>query len=136
MRDLPAISTLLALAAESDDIPLVARCRAIAAREHAAGDTAYDALRARLQAWVGEGSEGLARLAAEIRAGRQDGEAVRAWLWDYCLLRLAENNPGFRLPETLGAAEGARGGRELIAGGERVAGEPAIDQSFGPRRQR
>jgi len=135
-RDLPEISALLALAVESDDGALVARCQAIAKRERANGDAPHARLRARLQVLIGEGSEPLARLAAEIRAGRGGNEAVRDWLWDACRLRLGENNPDFLLPESLGAAEGAGGGGNLIARSESVAGEPALDHPLAPRRER
>jgi len=115
MRDLPAGPELRALAEEwaarIDEIlpeeravarAMIERCRAIADREQAAGETALAPIRAALAALYGgeQGGDPLTRLAADIRAGRFDapGEArerVQALLKALTLLKLREANPRF-----------------------------------------
>jgi hypothetical protein len=107
MRDRPEGATLQflaeqALSAGTEDPAPIARALAIAARERAAGAAPFEALRARLVERYGEGTSAtlLARLAAEIRAGAFDAPgpaqaALRRWLWDFTLRRLAEANPDY-----------------------------------------
>jgi Domain of unknown function (DUF6285) len=103
MRDLPDIETLLALAADDGDGALVARCRAIAARERAAGIEPYDVIDKELRALCDrDEGEPLATLAAAIRRGRFDDKGSERdrlvhLLWHLALQKLRENNPGFEL---------------------------------------
>lgn len=89
------------------DALMIANAIAIAAREHAAGDTEAQAELARLQRFHGESSRVLAgnalfaaltdhnrRLAAAIRAGRHDNDAeLRAHLVQTAIAKLAVANP-------------------------------------------
>jgi hypothetical protein len=109
MNDIPDATELLAIARSTlldkllphlpDDLRydalMIANAMAIAAREHAAGDTAAQRELARLAALLGEqyASPGAAalkrRLAAQIRAGRFDGNK-RAALLDHLARTVAE----------------------------------------------
>jgi hypothetical protein len=103
MRDPPDIETLLALADDESDGALVARCRAIAARERDAGMAPYDAIETELRALCGSDElEALAMLAAAIRRGRFDDmgggqDRLIRLLWRFALQKLRENNPDFEL---------------------------------------
>jgi len=101
MRDLPDIEAILALAVESRDAALAARARAIAERER---PNAFAAMRAALEIRYGPAPDFslLARLAAEVRAGRLDpltpeGQAVERLLWALTVQKLRECNPDFLL---------------------------------------
>jgi len=106
MRDRPDAALLLVLADEAaargESPALVARARAIAAREHAAGDAPVERLRQALAARYGAGSTAtlLRRLAGEIRAGGTDApgaarSALRELLWAMTVQKLAESNPDY-----------------------------------------
>jgi len=99
MRDLPAASFLLALAAEAgeEDAALVQRCHDIARREEQLGDERYDAIRRALAALYGPANDQvlLARLAADVRAGCFDPPDTGRLLRRLARLRLEESNPGF-----------------------------------------
>ncbi|HTZ78616.1 MAG TPA: DUF6285 domain-containing protein [Stellaceae bacterium] len=114
MRDLPTGPELRALADEwaakvhtlsPDEQPvalaMIERCRAIAEREAAAGDAALVPMRAALAALYDRGGDAdLARLAADIRAGKFDArglarQRVRELLWSLTLQKLREGNPRF-----------------------------------------
>ena len=103
MRDRPSGAALVVLAdAFGATDALGMRCRAIAAREHSAGEEAFDMIRAALIARYGAADDNalLTRLGADIRAGALDeGQAGRAAL--AALLRaitqqkLRESNPDY-----------------------------------------
>ncbi len=106
MRDRPDAAFLLALArqaATDGEAPeLLARARAIAERERAAGDAPVERLRRALAERYGDGDIGslLRRLAAEIRAGAADAPgaeqtALRRLLWAMTREKLAESNPDY-----------------------------------------
>jgi hypothetical protein len=99
MRDLPAASLLLALAAEAgeEEPALVQRCRDIARREEQLGDGRYDEIRRALAALYGPGDDRalLTRLAADIRIGRFDPPTMERLLRGLIRLRLEESNPDF-----------------------------------------
>ena len=99
MRDAPEASFLLALAAEAGEAEaaLVQRCRAIARREERLGAGRYDGIRRALAALYGPAEDRvlLARLAADIRAGRLDPAMVERLLRRLVRLRLEESNPAF-----------------------------------------
>ena len=103
MRDRPSGAELTALAtALGGTSPLAKRCQAIAARE-AAGEAAFDAIRAALAARYGAGEDKmlLARLAADIRTGALDEGSDRRAALALLLValtrqKLAESNPGYR----------------------------------------
>jgi hypothetical protein len=118
MRDRPDAAFLLTLAREAaaagETAELVARARAIAERERAAGDAPAERFRCALAARYGEGDLDalLRRLAAAIRAGAADAPgpeqaALRRLLWAMTRQKLAESNPDY-----LAAAEAARAARE------------------------
>jgi hypothetical protein len=97
MRDPPDAAALLALATDNDGA-LAARARAIAAREAAAGEGAYAAVRRALSELYGAAPDAvlLAKLAADLRAGRFDGDLqIARLLWDFAVQRLRESNPDF-----------------------------------------
>ncbi|HWI29358.1 MAG TPA: DUF6285 domain-containing protein [Stellaceae bacterium] len=106
MRDRPDGASLRALAeqaAERGEAPeLVARARAIAAREAAAGAAPVEAIRRELAGRWGEGSieELLRRLAEAIRAGAFDApgpeqRALHRALGAITEQKLAESNPDY-----------------------------------------
>ena len=109
MRERPDGATLLALAAELEqqapderDRALIARARAIAAREQDAADAPLAACRSALVAYCGDGDcETQHRRRAEaIRAGRSDPpgpvrDAVRSLLWQMTVMKLRESNPDY-----------------------------------------
>jgi hypothetical protein len=105
MRDRPDGATLARMAAARtahEDRSLVARARAIAAREQAAGEAPLEVCRGALVALYGEGELGplLRRLAGDIRAGLYDApgprrEAMRRLLWSMTRQKLAESNPDY-----------------------------------------
>lgn len=103
MRDRPSGEALAALATALGEAGAPAeRCRAIAAREQAAGAQAFAAIRAALGARYGAGDDKvlLARLGEDIRAGALDeGSATRAavaaLLAALTRQKLAESNPGY-----------------------------------------
>ena len=103
MRDRPSGIELVTLAdGIGDEDALAARCRAIAAREAAAGDAAFASIRAALRARYGVREDGalLTDLASEIAAGVFDAEgAARDWardvLWAITRQKLRESNPEF-----------------------------------------
>lgn len=115
MRDLPTGPELLALAAEwaakLDTVPpeeralalaMIDRCRAIAAREAAAGEAALAPIRQMLIDLYGdaESADHLARLARDIRAGKFDAPGssrrqVQTLLLALTLQKLREANPRF-----------------------------------------
>ncbi|HEY3919649.1 MAG TPA: DUF6285 domain-containing protein [Stellaceae bacterium] len=102
MRDRPSGAELAALAeALGEEGPLAARCRAVQAREHDAGD-AFAACRAALVARYGAGEDRflLERLAADIRGGALDDgsadrEALSALLRAITRQKLRESNPDY-----------------------------------------
>ena len=103
MRDRPSGAELAALAtALGETGTLAERCAAIAAREAAAGEGAFAAIRAALAARYGAGDDKmlLARLAADIRAGALDEgndqrAALAALLVALTRQKLADSNPGY-----------------------------------------
>jgi hypothetical protein len=99
MRDPPSASLLLGLAAEAgeEEAAMVQRARDIARREDQLGDGHYEPVGQALAALYGPGEDGalLARLAADIRAGRFDPHATRRLLRRLVRLRLEESNPDF-----------------------------------------
>jgi len=115
MRDLPTGPELAMLAdewaAKIDAVPpedralvvaMIERCRAIAAREAAAGEAALAPMRRALTELYGaeENTRHLARLAADIRAGKFDApgparQQVHALLHALTLQKLREANPRF-----------------------------------------
>ncbi len=104
MRDRPSGAELAALATVlGEGGALAARCHAIAAREQAAGEAAFAAIRAALGARYGAGDDAmlLSRLAADIGAGALDeGSDSRAALGALLVAltrqKLAEAGPGDR----------------------------------------
>jgi hypothetical protein len=104
MRDRPSGSELAALATALGEAGALAeRCHAIAAREQAAGEEAFAAIRAALGARYGVGDDRmlLARLTADIGAGALDeGKETRvalaALLVALTRQKLAEGSPGYR----------------------------------------
>jgi hypothetical protein len=104
MRDRPSGSELAALAAALGETGAsAARCHAIAAREQAAGATAFAAIRAALGARYGAGDDKtlLARLGADIGAGALDDGvetrvALAALLIALTRQKLAEGSRGYR----------------------------------------
>ncbi len=114
MRDRPDAEFLLARAREAvargEGGELVARARAIAERECAAGDAPVERFRQALAERYGEGGIELLlrRLVAEIRSGAADTPgpvqaALRRLLWRMTRQKLAESNPGY-----LAAADAGR----------------------------
>lgn len=112
MRDRPDADLLATLARDAakrgESADLVARARAIAARERAAGDAPVERFRRALAKRYGEGGIDLLlrRLVAEIRAGAADAPgpeqaALRHLLWAMTVQKLAESNPDY-----LAAVEG------------------------------
>ena len=106
MRDRPDADFLLALArdaaAQGESGALLARARAIARRERAAGDAPVERCRQALAERYGEGGIELLlrRLAAEIRSGAADAPgpaqaALRRLLWRMTRQKLAESNPDY-----------------------------------------
>ena len=116
MRDLPDGSTLAALADEWDEEriaglshdeqastrAMIARCRAIAAREAKASAGALAAIVGALRRLYGSGDPDaqIRQLARDIRDGRFDPPApqtgeVRELLWALTRQKLRESNPGF-----------------------------------------
>jgi len=115
MRDLPSGRELATLAEQERQrldtltpeeraltLAMIARARAIAEREAAAGDAGLSGIRATLQRLYGEGDADVQfrRLAEDIRAGSCDSgtadhEAVRLLLWELTLQKLRESNPSF-----------------------------------------
>lgn len=106
MRDRPSGSELAALAtALGEGGALATRCHAIAARERAAGEAAFAAIRAALGVRYGAGDDKtlLARLAADIDAGALDeGQETRTAL-AALLVALTRQ----KLAESSGDPEGA-----------------------------
>lgn len=104
MRDQPSGRELAGLAAALGEAgALAARCHAIAAREQAAGEGAFAAIRAALGARYGAGDDKmlLSRLAADIGAGALDvgvetRAALAALLVALTRQKLAEGSPGYR----------------------------------------
>lgn len=115
MRDLPTGPELAALAeewaAKIDTVPpeeralaraMIERCRSIAAREAAAGETPLAPIRRVLIELYGavESAAHLARLAGDIRVGKFDApgaarQQVHALLHALTLQKLREANPRF-----------------------------------------
>jgi hypothetical protein len=102
MRDLPDISWIIAIPENGHEGTLVARRRAIAAREAQNGAAPYAALAAEFAALIGaeQGAALLARLVGAIRAGRFDESGpervqFEILLWRFASLRLAEDDPIF-----------------------------------------
>lgn len=120
MRDPPDAAFLLALAREASqregDVELAARARAIAEREHAAGDVPVERIRQALAERYGDGGIDalLCRLAGEIRTGAADKPgparaALRSLLWEMTLQKLRESNPDYLAAvEASGALPGLR----------------------------
>jgi len=103
MRDRPSGAELAALAdALGARDAEAARCRAIEARERAAGDDAFGAIGTGLRAIYGEGDDRalLTRLVAAIRAGALDDgaagrDALATLLRAITRQKLRESNPGY-----------------------------------------
>jgi hypothetical protein len=95
MRDLPEAAFLLTL--RDPDPALERRARDIAARERDLGNARYERVRQALAARYGAAEDGvlLAKLAADIRAGRGVGPDLLPVLRAHARLRLEESNPCF-----------------------------------------